>query len=209
MAEAMKEAEQHKKRLLEMQANMEEEARLKREAEAELRRKAIADEEEKRRKEREEELRRQKEAELQEKRRQQEELARERELLIAAKKKQEEEEEKLRQEKEKLIHCHFVCFQITTIQKKPQQQQCPLQYITQCTHKKKKKKLKQIGKKGKKGGKKKKRKEDDWSNERPWTPERVVAAIHAETSPVNWALFYPSTKELKPLENGAWETCLL
>jgi len=163
MAQAMKEAEAHKKRLLEMQQQMEEEARLKREADAEVRRKAMVEEEEKRRKEREEEIRRQKEIEFQERRKQQEEAAKERERLIEEKRKK-DEEERLKEEKEK-------------------------------GEKEKEKK------KGKKG-KKKKKKEDDWSDERPWTPERVVAAIHADTSPINWGLFYPSTKEIKLLKWG-------
>jgi len=57
-------------------------------------------------------------------------------------------------------------------------------------------------KKKKKKKKKGKKKKDDWSDDRPWTPQRVVAAIHADISPFNWGLFKPSQKEVIPIKWG-------
>jgi len=55
-------------------------------------------------------------------------------------------------------------------------------------------------KKKKKGRKKKKK--DDWSDDRPWTPQRVLDCIHSDISPFNWGLFKPSQKEVKPIKWG-------
>ena len=57
-------------------------------------------------------------------------------------------------------------------------------------------------KKKKKNRRKSKKKKDDWSDDKPWTPQRVLAAIHAEMSPYNWGLFKPSQKEVKPIKWG-------
>ena len=49
-------------------------------------------------------------------------------------------------------------------------------------------------------------KKDDWSDERPWTSDRVLRAIHAEQSPINWGLFKPSQKEVKAVKWGSSST---
>eukprot|EP01084_Bolivina_argentea_P050093 92105_1 len=63
--------------------------------------------------------------------------------------------------------------------------------------------LKEIkAKKKKKRRRKKRKKKDDWGDDKPWTPERVLSAIHAPMSPVNWGLFKPSRKQLIPVKWG-------
>ena len=57
-------------------------------------------------------------------------------------------------------------------------------------------------KKKKKKRKRRGRKKDDWSDSKPWTPQRILNAIHADRSPFNWGLFQPSQKELKPIKWG-------
>ena len=62
---------------------------------------------------------------------------------------------------------------------------------------KKKKKRKTVG-----GRRKTKRKKDDWSDEREWNGPRIVKCIHAQTSPMNWAVFTPSESEVLPMAYG-------
>ena len=54
----------------------------------------------------------------------------------------------------------------------------------------------------KKKKRRKRKRKDDWSDDKPWTPERVLRAIHAQSSPVNWGIFLPSKKFVKPLVWG-------
>ena len=54
----------------------------------------------------------------------------------------------------------------------------------------------------KKKRKKKRKKKDDWSDDREWTGDRIVKCIHAQTSPMNWAVFKPSDSEIIPMAFG-------
>merc|ERR1712217_386956 len=67
-----------------------------------------------------------------------------------------------------------------------------------------KKKEEEEAKKAKKKKKKekKKRKKDDWGDDREWTGQRIVKCIHAQTSPMNWAVFKPSDSEIIPMAFG-------
>eukprot|EP01084_Bolivina_argentea_P073734 133791_1 len=56
--------------------------------------------------------------------------------------------------------------------------------------------------KEKKKKKKKRRTKDDWSDDREWTGKRIVKCIHAQTSPMNWAVFKPSDTQIIPMAFG-------
>ena len=62
---------------------------------------------------------------------------------------------------------------------------------------KKKKKRKTVH-----GRRKTRKKKDDWSDDREWSGERIVSCIHAETSPMNWAVFSPSNEKILPMAYG-------
>merc|ERR1712176_612953 len=62
------------------------------------------------------------------------------------------------------------------------------------------KKIEEEEKKKKK--RKKKKKKDDWGDDREWTGRRIVKCIHAQTSPMNWAVFKPSDSEIIPMAFG-------
>eukprot|EP01083_Nonionella_stella_P011713 33255_1 len=54
----------------------------------------------------------------------------------------------------------------------------------------------------KKKKRKKRRKKDDWGDDKEWTGTRIVKCIHAQTSPMNWAVFKPSNTDIIPMAFG-------
>eukprot|EP00484_Ammonia_sp_Unknown_P017155 CAMPEP_0197028038 /NCGR_PEP_ID=MMETSP1384-20130603/7842_1 /TAXON_ID=29189 /ORGANISM="Ammonia sp." /LENGTH=616 /DNA_ID=CAMNT_0042456979 /DNA_START=66 /DNA_END=1916 /DNA_ORIENTATION=- len=132
-------------------------------------------EEAKRQKEEEEERKR-KEAEEEARRQAEEEERRRKEEEEAKRKADEEEAERVRVEQEEAAK--------------------------QAAEEERKKKEEEEAKKKKKKKKIKRRKKDDWSDDREWTGERIVKCIHAQTSPMNWAVFKPSASEVIPMAFG-------
>ena len=82
------------------------------------------------------------------------------------------------------------------------EQEAERQRLEELEAEQKQKEKEEQEKKAKKKKKKKRRKKDDWSDDREWTGERIVKCIHAETSPMNWAVFKPSGTEVIPMAFG-------
>lgn len=115
----------------------------------------------------------------------------ERRLIEEARIKKEEEERKLREAEEE------------ERRKKEEAEKERLRQIEiEKKEKKEKEELIKKEKNAKKKKKKKRRKKDDWNDDREWTGERIVKCIHAQTSPMNWAVFKPSGSEIIPMAFG-------
>lgn len=126
---------------------------------------------------------------ISERRKEEEEERLKREAEEAERKRLEEEERKRKEEEEEAERIRLEEEEAQKVKDEEEQK-------AKDEAKKKKKKRKTMH------GRRKSKKKDDWSDDREWSGERIVKCIHAEPSPMNWAVFSPSNEEILPMAYG-------